>query len=126
MVEIEHVSLKGDEEDFKALEPLGGSPLGVAHGIAALALNFALKYHDITTVQDGTLYQQYKLEGRNFRELHLAEVFDTAIQMEMHLLGASKRIANLVIDAIATGVGESEEGAPEEGAAPEGGDKQVD
>ncbi len=90
--------------ELKALEPIANAPVAPAHGIAALALNMALKYHDINTVQDGALYQQYKLEGRNMRELHLDAVFETAIRIEAHLLGASERIAKLVIDAIEVAV----------------------
>lgn len=82
------------------LEPIKDVKIAPAHGVAALALNFALKYHDITTVQDGTLYQQYKLEGKNFRELHLDVVFETAMRIEMHLMASSERIAGLLIDAI--------------------------
>jgi hypothetical protein len=77
------------------------APIAPATGIAAIALNMALRYHDINTVQDGALYQQYKLEGRNMGTLHLDHVFETAIRMEAHLLGASDRIAKIVIDAIA-------------------------
>ena len=91
-----------EDHPMKALEPIGGTAVAPAHGIAAIALNMALKYHDIATVQDGTLYQQYKLEGKNMIPLHLNMVFETAILMEMHLLGASERIAKLVVDAIAT------------------------
>lgn len=83
-------------------------PIGVAHGIAAIALQMAIKYHDIGTVQDGTLYQQYKLEGKELIPLNLAMVFETAIQIERHLLGASDRIATLVVEAVA-GVGEGDE-----------------
>jgi hypothetical protein len=90
------------------LEPLKEVKLAPSHGIAALALNFALKYHDINTVQDGTLYQQYKLEGRNMRDLHLDMVFETALKIEVHLLGASERIAKLVVDAIRADVDEEE------------------
>lgn len=99
----------------KNLEPLDKTPVAPAHAIAAIALNMALKYHNIATVQDGALYQQYKLEGRNMRELHLDMVFETAIQMEKFLLGASQRIANLVVEAITHGVEEAE--ASEQAAA---------
>lgn len=92
---------KIENDIIKGLEPIAGSPVAPAHAIAAIALNMALKYHDIATVQDGTLYQQYKLEGRNFRELHLDHVFETAILMEMHLMGSSQRIAKILIDCIA-------------------------
>lgn len=86
------------------LDPIKDTPVAPAHGIAALALNFALKYHGITTVQDGALYQQYKLEGRNMRGLRLGDVFETAIRMEAHLIGASDRIAALLINAIEAAV----------------------
>lgn len=92
------------------LEPIKDAPISTAQGIAAVALNFALKYHDINTVQDGALYQQYKLEGRNMRELHLDMVFETAIKMEMHLIGASERIARVVVDAIQAAVDDDKEG----------------
>lgn len=70
------------------------------HGIAAIALSMAMKYHDIVTVQDGTLYQQYKLEGRNLVPLHLDMVFETAIRIERHLLTSSDRIAALITDEL--------------------------
>lgn len=92
---------------------LGDTPVAPAHGIAALALTLALKYHDINTVQDGTLYQQYKLEGRNLSPLHLDMVFETAIRMERHLLASSKRIADIVVEALEAGVAKHEEGQVE-------------
>ena len=96
-----------EQEPFKELEPISGTKVAPAHGIAALALNFAIKYHDINTVQDGALYQQYKLEGRNMRELHLNDVFETAMRMELHLLSASERIAKGVVDALEAAVDEA-------------------
>jgi hypothetical protein len=106
-----------DESDNPAsgLEAIKGTPVAVAHGIAAIALNMAIKYHDISTIQDGTLYQQYKLEGRNMRELHLDMVFETAIQMEAFLLGSSERIAKLVVDAVVTGIDQQDDSDSEEG-----------
>jgi hypothetical protein len=94
------------------LEPIKDVKIAPAHGVAALGLNFALKYHDINTVQDGTLYQQYKLEGRNMRDLHLDMVFETAIRIEAHILGSSERIAAMVLDAIAAGIEEEAQAAP--------------
>lgn len=105
-----------EEKPFQGLEPLANTPVATAHGIAAIALHMALKYHNIATVQDGALYQQYKLEGRNLRELHLDMVFETAILMEAHILGASERIAALVVDALEEGI-EKMEAATAEGAA---------
>jgi hypothetical protein len=97
-----------DDNLFKPMEAIGDTKVAPAHGIAALALNFALKYHDINTVQDGQLYQQYKLEGKNMTPLHLDMVFETAIRMEAHLLGASSRIADIVVEALEAGVAEHE------------------
>ena len=76
------------------------APVGPAHGIAAIALSMAMKYHDINTVQDGVLYQQYKLEGHNLTPLHIDMVFETAIKIEQHLLGASDRIAGMLVEVI--------------------------
>jgi len=87
-------------EIFKDMEPIKDTKVAPAVGIAALALNMALKYHDIATVQDGALYQQYKLEGRNMRDITLDHVFETAIRMEAHLLAGSERIAALIMEAV--------------------------
>lgn len=80
------------------------TPVAPAHGIAALALDMAIKYHDVSVVKDGALYQQYKLEGKNMRELNLDTVFETAIKMELHLLAASDRIAKVIVDALSVEV----------------------
>ena len=88
---------------------LGSQPIAPAHGIAAMALTLAMKYHDINTVQDGTLYQQYKLEGRNLRPLDIDAVFETAIKIEAHLLASSERIARVVCEALTAGIGEETE-----------------
>ena len=91
----------GQTPSFEAVaKHLGATPVAPAPGIAALALDMAMKYHDMTVVKDGALYQQYKLEGKNIRELHLDVVFETAIKIEAFLLSASDRIAKLVVDAI--------------------------
>jgi hypothetical protein len=67
-------------------------PMSAAHGIAAMAMNFALKYYDINTIQEGALYQQYKLEGRNMRDLHMDMVFHAARQIEAHIISAPSRL----------------------------------
>lgn len=99
------------DNPFKELESIKDTSVAPAHGIAAIALSMAIKYHDITTVQDGELYQQYKLEGKNLVPLHLDMVFETAIKMEAYLLGASERIAKLIVDAID---GEQKNEAPDD------------
>jgi hypothetical protein len=101
----------GHEELGMLAEKLLDTKVAPAQGIAAVALSMALKFHDINTVQDGLLYQQYKLEGRNMQNLHLDMVFETAIRMEMHLMGASERIAAILVEALAVSV----EDKPEEG-----------
>jgi len=105
-------------DEMKTLAPAGDFPVAPAHGIAALALNMALKYHDMGMIKDGQLYQQYKLEGRNIETLHLEHVFETAIKMERFLLGASDRIAKVIVDAIEIAVDEDAAGSdePEESA----------
>lgn len=95
-------------KDDNAAEPLRelaehmpSAPVAPAHGIAAIALSMAMKFHDINTIQDGTLYQQYKLEGKNMRALHIDHVFETAERMEIWLLASSNRIAEIVVEALA-------------------------
>ena len=101
------------DDSFKEMEPIKDAPIVPAHGIAAVALNMAIKYHDMGMIKDGALYQQYKLEGRNIHTLALAEVFETAIKIENHLLGASERIAKIIVDALEIKL----EGDPEQEAA---------
>lgn len=96
--------IKDAGADFEGLEPLKDTPVAPAHGIAAIALNMAMKYHDICTVKDGAMYQQYKLEGKNLREINIDNVFETAIKIEAWLIGASDRIAKIVIDVLETAV----------------------
>lgn len=84
----------------KELGPAADAPIGPWVGVASIALNMAIKYHDINTVQDGALYQQYKLEGRNMRSLHIDMVFETAMQIEKHLIRSHKRIAVALLDQL--------------------------
>lgn len=93
--------------------PLGDAPVAPAHAIASIALSMAMKYHDIATIKDGAMYQQYKLEGRNIQPLHLDMVFETAISIERHLLGSSDRIAKLIVDAVIEVVDDDEPVEPE-------------
>lgn len=109
------------DEMHQNLEPIRDTRVAPSHGIAAIALSMAMKYHDINTVQDGALYQQYKIEGRNMRDLSLDIVFETAIRIELHLLASSDRIAQVLVDALEIKV---EEGPPEEQAAEDEGGEQ--
>lgn len=89
----------GDE--FKELQTMApDARVSPVEGIAAIALSMAMKYHDINTVQDGALYQQYKLEGKNMQGLHLDHVLHTATQIEAWLLRAPERIAKVIIEEI--------------------------
>jgi hypothetical protein len=85
---------------------IGDAPVSPSVAIGALAMNFAMKYHDINTVQDGVLYQQRKMEGHNFQDLHLDMVFETAKRIEIHLMGTSERIAHIVMDVVGQGMAE--------------------
>ena len=108
----EHDTDEGPNAELGALaKHMGSMPVAPAHGIAAIALQMALKYHDIATVQDGTLYQQYKLEGKNMHGLHLDEVFHTAVQIEQHLIAANKRVAQMMVLACLPEETEDREGA---------------
>lgn len=95
---------KGDMMD--GLEAIPDTKIATSHGLAAIALNMSMKYHDINTVRDGALYQQYKLEGKNMSPLHLDMIFETAIKIEHHLLGSSERIAAMIVDALEHAVDE--------------------
>ncbi len=88
------------KELAKELGPAADAPIGPWVGVASIALNMAMKYHDINTIQDGALYQQYKLEGRNMRSLHIDMVFETAMQIEKHLVRSHKRIADALLEQL--------------------------
>ena len=75
-----------------SLDPIRDAPIPTLEAIAAVALSMAMKFHDTCMVKDGTLYQQYKLEGRQLVPLDMATVFNTAIEIERHLIGAPSRI----------------------------------
>jgi hypothetical protein len=94
--------------EMKALDPIASTPVAPAHGIAAIALNMAIKYHDMGMIKDGALYQQYKIEGKNIQTIGLDHVFETAMRMEAFLLGASERIAKVVVDALEAAVEEDD------------------
>ena len=108
------IEMSGDEFIKSVPEVLHDAPISPQLGLAAIALNFALKYCDINTVQDGVLYQQYKMEGRNMHSLHLAEVFDVAAQIEQHLLNTPSRLAGVVLDMVATDIEQAIDGAASE------------
>jgi hypothetical protein len=101
------VNSKGEEHPFAGLEPIGDTKVAAGHGIAAVALNMAIKYHDSTVVKDGTMYQQYKMEGRNMRELDLDTVFETAMRIERHLLTAPGRVSKMMEELIADVIDEA-------------------
>ena len=107
------------DTEFADLEPVKDLPINNPTGIAAIALTLAMRYHDMSMIKDGALYQQYKLEGRNILNIALADVFDTAIQIEAHLMGASERFADLVIDVIQEAANtETDAAVPPDDASP--------
>ncbi len=97
-----------DTDELAALEPVGDAPLLPAHGIAAIALNMALKFADINTVQDGALYQQYKLEGRNIQGLHLEWVFHIADRIERRIMDTPNRLSAAIFEQIEDGLNAAE------------------
>jgi hypothetical protein len=100
-------------EDFQEIaKTMGDAPVAPAHGIAAMALSMAMKYHDISTIKDGAMYQAYKMEGRNMTTIHLDHVLETAERLEMWLLGASERIAKIVVEAIEFKIEDDKEDQP--------------
>ena len=112
---MEEVSM--DPKEFaKELGPAADQPIGPFVGLASIALNLAMKYHDISTVHDGALYQQYKLEGRNLQPLHIDIVFETAMQIEKHLIASHKRIADALLVSLIDETGE--DGSAPLGEAP--------
>lgn len=90
-------TISGKAEVDSLPEEVRNLPITPIHGIAGIALTMAMKYHDISTIQDGTLYQQLKLEGRNIGTLHLNMVFETAEKIERWMLNSSNRIATLLV-----------------------------
>jgi hypothetical protein len=89
-----------EPDNLLAVEGAEQARISPAMGVAMIALNMALKYHDINTIQDGTLYQQYKMEGKNMDTLHLDHVFETARSIEDHLLKSNDRITQLMVDGV--------------------------
>lgn len=81
----------------QALIAVKDTPVSPATGIALMALSLALKFHEIAAVKDGVLYQQYKLEGRNMVPIELWMVFQTAEEIEEHLLKAPERQAKVFL-----------------------------
>ena len=83
---------------------LPDAPIPPMIAVGAVALQMALQYHDINTIHDGALYQQYKIEGKNMTPLMLDLVFDTARRIEEHLMATSNRIAGIVVDTLSEGI----------------------
>ena len=103
----------------EALGPARDSPVSTPVAIAAMAMTFAMKYHDVNTVQDGVLYQQYKMEGRNMRELNLDAVFHTATRIEAHLIQAEERFREHALAMVLSALDEDPAAEEEEDPAAE-------
>lgn len=99
---LQDMAAREAEEMTTDLVPAGAenAPMGYATGIAAVALNMAMKWHDTGTIKDGAMYQALKAEGRNIPTLTLNDVLDTAKVLEAHLALASNRISEIVTDAL--------------------------
>lgn len=89
------------ENMLNDLEVIGDAPVSPATAIAGLALNFAMKWHDMTLIKDGAMYQQKKLEGANIEVIDFQSVLDTAAKLEAWLIGASDRISGIVVQMLA-------------------------
>lgn len=48
-----------DSDNLLAIPEIKDAPVAPGVAIASIALNMAMKYHDISTVKDGAMYQQY-------------------------------------------------------------------
>lgn len=112
------------DENLLSLEPIKDTPMSPAVAVAGVALSLALKYHDINMVKDGALYQQYKLEGKNFRDLHLDVVFETAIRIEQHLMTSSNRLSETIYGGLIEALAEGAELDDEDGPDGDGGAEQ--
>jgi plasmid maintenance system antidote protein VapI len=73
-------------------------------GLAAVALNMALSYLDASTIKDGQMYQLLKNEGKEIHGISLETAFHYAKQIEIHLMGASERFSDIIIDAVKEGI----------------------
>ncbi len=108
----DEIDPRGDEPAFAGLEPIKDAQMSPGVALGAVALNMAMKYHQMQMIPDGLTYQQYKMEGRNIREIGLVDVFETAMQIEVHLMGSSERIAAVIFDVISAP--DDEEEIPQE------------
>lgn len=93
-----------DEDDknqnLLALPVAGDTPISPAQGVAAIAMNFALKYADVSVIKDGVMYQQRKMEGANIAPIDLEYVFDVAKQIERHLVLSERRVQALLLEML--------------------------
>ncbi len=83
------------------LEAIKDAPVSPATAIAAVALNFAMKWYDMTTIKDGAMYQQKKLEGANFQYYDFPDVLERAKEIELWILGSPSRLSQAVLEVIA-------------------------
>ncbi len=100
--------LDATDEVNALAEAVPGAAVAVPQGVAAIALTMAMKYHDMSMIKDGQLYQQYKLEGRNIRNIELSDVFETAIQIERHLMAANERVSAWMLEALEVAITEAD------------------
>ena len=79
------------DENLTKIEHLEQAPVSASTAIAALAMNFALKWFDMTMVKDGTLYQQYKMEQRNITVIDFPDILKKAAEFEAWLINSDNR-----------------------------------
>lgn len=90
-----------NNETFSSLVPsIGDAPVPTGVGIASVALQLAMQYTNINTVQDGVLYQQYKLENKPMQDLSLQMVFEKALEIEKYLISRNTAVQKLLTDEL--------------------------
>ncbi len=71
--------------------------LDAATGVRMTALMMSVKYHAETTIKDGQLYQQIKLENKPIETLTNSKVLQTAIEFERYLRGDYAEMADKLV-----------------------------
>ena len=97
---------------LESLDAMKDAPIPIDVAIASVALKMAIDYCGATVVSDGTLYQQYKLEGRNLRKLDLEYVFECADQIERRLMRSPERLMAAIAEVEAKADGTTAEDTP--------------
>lgn len=97
------------------IEHAGDVKIHPSTGMAAIAMNMAMRWHDMCMIKDGALYQQKKVEGANIQVINLNDVLRTAKQIEAWLLTAPNRHAEMLVEGICEGLLQTLDDNTEEG-----------